>query len=43
MNFTSLRDRLSVPVEWIATRIAGRPKAALIAWILSLALLAWMF
>lgn len=43
MTLASWRDRLSVPLEWIATRIAARPKAALIVWIVSVALAAWMF
>ncbi len=43
MTLTSLRDRASVPVEWIASRIAAQPKAALVVWIVSLALTAWVF
>ena len=43
MTLASLRDRASVPLEWIAAQIAARPKAVLIAWIVSLALVAWVF
>lgn len=43
MTLASLRDRLSAPLEWIAARIAARPKGALVIWLLSLALAAWVF
>lgn len=43
MTLASLRERLSVPLEWTANRIAARPKAALIVWIVSVALAAWVF
>lgn len=43
MTLASLRDRLSAPVDWTASQVAARPKAALIAWIASLALTAWVF
>lgn len=39
MTLASLRDRLSAPLEWIA----ARPKGALVIWLLSLALAAWVF
>lgn len=34
---------LSVPLEWIAGRVATHPKAALIAWAISLGVVAWLF
>jgi hypothetical protein len=37
MTLASLRDRVAVPVEWVAAQIAARPKAALVVWIASLA------
>jgi hypothetical protein len=43
MTFASLRERFSAPLEWIAIQIVARPKATLIAWIVSLALVAWVF
>lgn len=47
MTLASLRDRLSAPLEWISAQIAARPKAALkaalVIWISSLALVAWVF
>jgi hypothetical protein len=43
MTFALLRDRLSAPLEWIASQIAARPKAALMLWAASLALAAWIF
>lgn len=43
MTLASLRDRASAPLEWIAAQTAARPKAALIVWIVSLALVAWVF
>lgn len=42
MTLASLRDRLSVSVEWTAGQVAARPKdalkAALVVWIVSVAL-----
>lgn len=43
MTLASLRDRAAAPVEWIAARIAARPKVALLVWIVSLILAAWVF
>lgn len=47
MTLASLRDRLFVSVEWIAALIAARPgpalTAALMVWIVSLALAVWIF
>ena len=43
MTLASLRDRLAVPLEWITARVAAHPKTALIAWIVSLAIVAWVF
>jgi hypothetical protein len=43
MTLALLRDRLSAPLEWTANLIAARPKAALIVWIVSLVLVAWVF
>ncbi len=43
MTLASLRDRLSAPLEWTANQIAVRPKAALVIWIVSVALAAWVF
>lgn len=43
MTLASLRERISVPLEWIATRVASHPKIALVTWALSLVLVAWMF
>ena len=43
MNLTSLRDRLSAPLEWTARQIALRPKGALAAWAASLVIVAWVF
>lgn len=42
MMLASLRDRLSAPLEWIAAQVAARPKGALMIWIVSLALAAWV-
>jgi hypothetical protein len=41
MTLASLRDGAAVPLEWTAAQIAARPKAALMIWIVSLALVAW--
>ena len=35
--------RVIAPAEWIVKQIAARPKTALVVWILSLALVAWVF
>jgi hypothetical protein len=43
MTLASLRDRASAPLEWTTAQIAARPKAALAVWMVSLALVAWMF
>lgn len=43
MNLTSLRDRVSVSAAWVAMQVAARPKVALMVWIASLALAAWVF
>lgn len=42
MTLASLRDRLSAPLKWIAAQVAARPKGALMIWIVSLALAAWV-
>lgn len=42
MTLALLRDRISASVEWIATGIAARPKVALMVWLISLAVVAWM-
>jgi len=34
---------LSTLLEWIAGRVAAHPKAALIAWAISLGVVAWLF
>ncbi len=43
MTLASLRDRASAPLESAATQIAARPKTALVVWVVSLALVAWVF
>jgi len=43
MTLASLRDRLAVPLEWTARQIAARPKGALVLWIVSLAVVSWLF
>ncbi len=43
MTLASLRERLSAPLEWTAGQIAARPKAALVVWIVSVAVAAWVF
>lgn len=43
MILTSLRDRLSAPLEWTAKQIALRPKGALAVWVVSLVVTAWVF
>ncbi|WP_283842517.1 hypothetical protein [Bradyrhizobium sp. G127] len=43
MTLGSLRDRLAVPLEWITARVGAHPKTALIVWIVSLAVAAWVF
>ncbi len=43
MTLASLRDRLSAPLEWTTNQIAARPKAALVVWIVSVVLAAWVF
>ncbi len=43
MTFAALRDRLSVPVEWIANQVAARPKGALVVWLMSLGFVALVF
>jgi len=43
MTLASLRERLAASLEWTANQIGARPKAALIVWIVSLALVAWVF
>lgn len=43
MILTSLRDRLSAPLEWTAKQIALRPKGALAVWVVSLVVAAWVF
>lgn len=42
MTIAGLRERLAAPLEWIAGSIAAHPKATLIAWGVSLALVAWV-
>lgn len=39
----ALAARVIAPVEWIVKQIAARPKTTLVVWILSLALVAWVF
>lgn len=43
MTLASLRERLSAPLEWNAARVAAHPKGALAIWIVSLAIVAWVF
>ena len=43
MTLASLRDRLSMPLEWIAALIATHPKGALVVWLVLLAAVAWVF
>ena len=43
MTLASLRERLSAPLEWSAARVAAHPKGALAIWIVSLAVVAWVF
>lgn len=43
MTLASLRDRAAVPLEWTAGQIAARPKAALVVWLVSLAVVARVF
>lgn len=43
MTLASLRERLSVPLEWTAARIAAHPKGALAIWMVSLTVVAWLF
>ena len=42
MTIAGLRERLATPLEWIAGIIAAHPKATLIAWAVSLAVVAWV-
>lgn len=39
----ALAARVIAPAGWMVNQIAARPKTALVVWILSLALVAWVF
>lgn len=43
MTLASLRERFSAPVDWVAAQVAARPKGALVVWMVSLVLVAWIF
>lgn len=41
MDFRLLLSKLNAPLEWTAAKIAAYPKATLIVWAVSLAVVAW--
>ena len=42
-NIATLVAKLNAPLAWIARSIAANPKSALLAWMISLAVVAWVF